>query len=613
MRKKIVLFFIFHTLLLWGSSLDAKERYERDSLSTEFSDKMNGDGAIQRYSNHDDDEFQMYDSIIIETKNKKTLTLSVVLHKKTTYPQSTILINTIYSDVKNINMGKEWAKKGYAAVILNTRGKYLSTDPLETFENEAEDINEAIQWIVGQKWSNGKVGMIGGSYSGFSQWAAAKKLHPSLKTIVPQAAVGIGTMDFPMRNHIFFGYSLRWLNQVTNNKMTDYQDFNNTRKWNSIARNWYISGKSFRKLDSVSGKPNATFQKWLNHPEYDDFWKKMIPYASEFAAIDIPVLTITGYFDADKSGALYYFNQHLQYRKKAEHYLIIGPYDHLGAQGFIKKDVRGYTIDEAAHLNLNQIISEWFDYVLNGKPKPSFLKDKINYQVMGTNQWKHAGTLSEPDTHQLKLYLDPERRDLSEKFLKGSRMKFSTLTVDYKDRSDADELLNLKYQIIDDSLYRKNNIIFSTSPFAEDFEFSGNLSGRLKIAVNKRDVDLYISVYQLLPGGRYFMLSSNVLRASYHKGSEKRHLLIPDKKESIEIDYHDWISKKIEKGSQLILSIGVVKSPFWQINYGTGKPVNDESIDDAADPLQIKLYGDSYIEVPYSINLQKTDQPAQPD
>lgn len=44
-------------------------------------------------------------------------------------------------------------------------------------------------------WCNGKVAMIGGSYLGFSQWAT-KKLHPALKTIVPQVAVAPG-VDFP--------------------------------------------------------------------------------------------------------------------------------------------------------------------------------------------------------------------------------------------------------------------------------------------------------------------------------------------------------------------------------------------------------------------------------
>ena len=87
-------------------------------------------------------------------------------------------------------------------------GKYTSNSTIEPFEHEQEDINQVIDWMIKQPWSNGKVGMIGGSYLGLSQWADTKKLHPALKTIIPQVSVGIGTVDFPMNNKIFTSYGL---------------------------------------------------------------------------------------------------------------------------------------------------------------------------------------------------------------------------------------------------------------------------------------------------------------------------------------------------------------------------------------------------------------------
>ena len=282
--------------------------------------------GAQLLKNFEKEVFTIYDSIKVTTKDNGILTLSVVLNNKAPKPQSTILINTIYSDPKNINDAKKLAADNYIGVILNTRGKYLSNNSIEPFEHEAEDINEAINWIIKQPWSNGKVGMIGGSYLGFSQWAATKKLHPALKTIIPQAAVGIGTEDFPMNNNIFTSYAIRWLNYVVNSKMTDYADFSDVKKWNSTYKQWYTTGKPFRRLDSISGKSNIIFQRWLNHPSYDSYWKNMIPYKKDFSKINIPILTITGYFDADQLGALYYLKNHYKYNANADHYLIIGPY-----------------------------------------------------------------------------------------------------------------------------------------------------------------------------------------------------------------------------------------------------------------------------------------------
>lgn len=61
----------------------------------------------------------------------------------------------------------------------------------------------------------------------------------------------------------------------------------------------------------------------------------MIPSSpAEYAAINIPILTITGYFDADQLGALHYYKMHNKYGNRQtvkNHYLLIGPWDHSGA------------------------------------------------------------------------------------------------------------------------------------------------------------------------------------------------------------------------------------------------------------------------------------------
>ncbi|MCS3868156.1 putative CocE/NonD family hydrolase [Chryseobacterium ginsenosidimutans] len=545
----------------------------------------------------DEKNLIIQDSIIIKTKDDGTLSLTLILNKNK-LPENTVLVNTIYPDPKNIDLVKNFVNNDYVAVILNSRGKYLSENTIEPFEHEANDINEVIDWIIKQPWSNGKVGMIGGSYLGFSQWAATKNLHPALKTIVPEAATGIGTINFPMINNIFSCYSLQWLDYVTFNKTTNSKSFYDQKKWNSVFKTWYQSGLPFRKLDSISGKPNYIFQRWLDHPNYDEYWKKMIPYHEDFSKITIPILSTTGYFDADKSGALYYFREHNKYKKENEHYLIIGPYDHSGAQGFIKNELRGYKIDPVASIDLNKIWLEWFDYIFKNQPKPSFLKDKINFQVMGTNEWRSTRSMDVFEKNKAKFYLNNEEGNLSLSNSKTGNNNFSTLKIDLKDRTDADELLSLKYNIVDDNLYTKNNLLFKTEPFKKSLEFSGSFSGDIVFSVNKKDADLYLSLYEETTNGQYFLLSSYVTRASYANDSERRTLLTAGKIKDISFINNDFVSKKIEKGSKLIVMIGVVKSPYWQLNYGTGKEVSTEDMSDAKEPMEIKLYNKSYIEFP---------------
>ncbi|WP_336963198.1 CocE/NonD family hydrolase [Chryseobacterium contaminans] len=538
------------------------------------------------------------ENFIIETKDLKTksgstLTITIVRKKENKSPLPVILTNNIYAGEFDGYFGKRAAIYNYVGAVVNTRGKRNSNDINNPFEHESQDIYEVIDWVSKQPWSNGKVGMIGGSYLGFSQWAATKKLHPALKTIVPQVSVGIG-IDYPAQNNVFMSYMLQWIQYVTNNKFTDEADFSNGTKWDSINTAWYKSGKSFRALDTISGKPSKIFQRWLDHPGYDQYWQKMVPYKNDFAKINIPVLTTTGYYDADQIGALYYFKKHHQYNKNANHYLVIGPYDHAGAQSFGATYVDGNPIDSVARISIDELAFSWFDYILKDGKKPELLKDKVNFQVMKTNTWKHVPTIDGMHNATLKFYLK-DLKNSSSVFTKPNKVEFTQQIVDFKTRDEKDI-----YRTISkiDSARVNNLIYFESEPLDKDIIVSGNIEGLLNVSINKKDIDPYIYLYQLQPDGKRVLLSTHRTRASYSKNNEVRQLLKPGKMEQIPIRQSMFISRKIEKGSKLLLFVGVGKSAYWQINYGTGKDVSDETIKDAGEPLEVKWYNDSYVEIP---------------
>lgn len=551
------------------------------------------DPLLKKWEAH---TFTVRDSLLITSKKGHDISIRVVVNN-TIKKGSSIVVNTIYSQPDDINDAKEIASRGYMCVYINARGKFLGRQKIEPFEHEHEDINEVIDWIVKQPWSNGKVGMIGGSYLGFSQWAATKKLHPALKTIIPQVAVGIG-IDYPMQNNIFMSYMLQWLDYVTGTPTVNQESFSDRKKWMKIYRDWYTSGKPFNQLDAISGKKDDLFQRWLQHSSYDRYWQNMAPVSEDYAKINIPVLTTTGYFDDDQIGALTYYQNHTRYHKQADHYLIIGPYDHGGGQGYIKNRIAGLNIDPAANINLKEVCFQWFDYILGGKEKPVFLKDKINYEVIGKNAWKSAASMDEFDKHKRKYYLDEKMK------LSPARNKpgyCSTLKVDLKDRSDADRILKYPSDIITDSLPGTNHYLaYTTDPFHEETEITGAFSGTLSFAVNKKDCDISMNLYEVLPDGKYFLLSKYIGRASYAEDPAIRKLLVPNAITTIPVKNTTFISKKIEKGSRLMLLVGINKNPSWQINYGTGKDVSEESVKDAGEPLEIKWYNDSYIEIPFS-------------
>jgi hypothetical protein len=101
-----------------------------------------------------------------------------------------------------------------------------------------------------------------------------------------------------------------------------------------------------------------------------------------------------------------------------------------------------------------------------------------------------------------------------------------------------------------------------------------------------------------MPDGRYFHLSYTIGRASYSHDITRRTLLEPNKIESIPFSNTHLVSKRLSKGSRILVYINVNKNPFSELNYGTGKPVSEESIKDADEPLMVKWYNDSYVKIP---------------
>lgn len=546
--------------------------------------------------NEDNKKYVIEDSLLIPGHGNALLSAVVVRPRNLNGPAPVILTSNIYAGPGDKNRAKEAAAQGYVGVVINTRGKFRSPDAIEPYEHDGADIYAALDWISKQPWCNGKAGMYGGSYLGFSQWAALKKVHPILKTAVPQVAVGAG-IDFPRFNGVGYGYSLQWIHYVSNNKLTDYPEFSNAARWTELFNKWFQSGLPFRKLDSLDGRPNALFQRWLDHPEFDRFWQQTIPVDQDFAKINIPLLTITGYFDDDQRGALHYYMQHHNWNKKADHYLFIGPFDHGGAQSNSSTEVRGYTVDSVGVMSINDLVWDWFNYQLRDGEKPKQLLNKITYQVMGTNEWKGAPSLKEISNDSLKLFLTHRFSEgsLSLQSQKPVKQGWLEYSLDFTKRP----LVDYTPMIQSKALPPLNHLlVFMSDPLEKDLIMNGSMSGSLQLILNKKDADLSFDLYEYTADSNYILLSSTTERISFVLNPRKRTLVQPGKPLSLPVYNAYFSSRKLQKGSRLVLVAGGIRDAGMEINYGSGKPVADESIADGKVPLQIQWSNQSYITIP---------------
>lgn len=547
-----------------------------------------------------EDEAARYtiEEALVPAPGGATLSALVARSRRLEAPLPAALQFTIYADPAGHRAtALQAAARGYAGVVVDARGKRLGSGGIRPYEHEAEDATAAIDWVSRQSWSDGRVGMHGGSYSGFAAWAATKRRHPALRTIVPIVAA-IPGQGVPMENNVFLFANYAWAFYVGNNRLLDNDTYFQRGRWDQLAEDWYASGRAFREIDQVDGTPNPWLQRWLQHPAYDAYWQAMVPYGEEFAGIDIPVLSITGYYDDSQVSALQWYREHLRHRPDARHYLVIGPYDHFGAQAAVKpRNVNGYPVDPVARFDSVALTYAWFDHVFRDAPLPALLRDRVNYQLMGSNEWRSAPSLdaaAEPVLFHLAgtacgAYHCLARTPASTPPLRQQ--------VDFADRSTEGHGY-YPYPALRDAFEPDSGVAFASEAFTVPTSLVGAFSGELKVRIDKRDFDFSVSLYELIADGRVLQLSYYLGRASHARDMSRRELLVPGEWTVLPFERTRMNARRMEAGSRLLAVVDVVKDARHQVNMGTGRDVSDETIADAVSPLHIEWHPDSVLRIP---------------
>jgi putative CocE/NonD family hydrolase len=546
-----------------------------------------------------DDDARRYivdNDVLIKTRDGVSVAAVVVRPRSIPKPMPALLKITI-EDAKDD--AKECAAHGYAGVVVYSRAKPTSTRRVVPYQHDGDDARSVISWIAKQPWSDGRVAMYGDGYSAFTSWSAATRMPSALKAIATSASTAPG-IDVPMAGSIFQNSAYRWSLYMTTTKESVEQSYGDDALWRALDQKWYRSGRRYRDLGRLQRQPDPIFIRWLNHPSYDLFWQRMIPFQEQFAHINIPVLTTTGYFAASEPGALYYFTQHYRYNPHANHTLLIGPYDDDVMQHGPVALLHSFEVDSVALIDLHELQYQWFDHILKGAAAPTPLTDRVNYEVMGANEWRHAPSLEAMAGSSLRFYLDAaapaERRRLTQH--KPAKSASTLQSVNFADRTDAGWMPPT--ELITKGLVTHNDMTFVSEPLPKPTEISGLVSARLDFTLNKMDVDLNVMLYERLASGDYVRLFNPVyeFRASYAQDRINRHLLKAGERQELAFTSERITSRRLQAGSRLVVVLGINKRPDREINYGTGNDVSEESITDAKPPLKVRWYNDSYIDIP---------------
>ncbi len=489
-----------------------------------------------------------------------------------------ILIRTPYLKATNLIDVPTWAayfaSRGYVFVMQDVRGRGDSEGDFNFFFQEATDGYDTIEWLGAQPFSTGKVGMMGVSYLGTVQWLAAREHPPHLTCMAPTAPAGRYLEELPFVGGAFMHqWALNWLNGVSG-KID--QGPNESR--GDLDR--VLAHRPLISADSVMGRPMRLYREFLTHPLMSDYWKRIQFTPTDFAKIDIPTLTVTGWFDGDQPGAMFYWRGLVANApQKDRHFLVAGPWEH--AQTFLggSTKVGDMEFSPESIIDLKALHIRFFDWCLKGTA-PAFEAPRARLYVTGVNQWRTFDAYPVKGASDRRLYLTSGGRANS---LAGDgRLSWQVPGPEKPDQYTYDPKRPAPASLGPSAdgedrrpIQRRDDVLVYTSDaVTEPLDVIGAVSVDLEAASDALDTDFTAVLTDVAPDGSAVKLgpSIGIRRARYRNGYTKEELLTPGKVERFSIDLND-IAHQFKPGHRVRLEISSSAAPHFNPNQNTGNPV----------------------------------------
>ncbi len=448
-----------------------------------------------------------------------------------------LLMRTPYGNF-NPQSGYWFAKRGYAVVLQDVRGKSDSYGEFNPFVNEALDGYDTQQWCGRQPWSNGKLATFGGSYVGATQWLTASLAAENLTCMFPVVAAS----DF-YRHWIYSGgvFALSF------NTMWGALSISARVGQNMEAEpiNWkeLFNVLPLSDIPAMLGRETPWYGQWLSHPRYDEYWKEL-SIARKYEQIKAPAFNVGGWYDIFLEGTLENFSGmrsrggSQQAREGSR--LVIGPWFH-GSSG---TEVGQLDFGPASIIDTRQLQIDWFDYWLKGKENGLLDRPPVRLFVMGENKWRDFQSWP------------PEGAEPTEYFLhsdKGANSSFGDGTLSTTPPAGKEKVDLFTYDpanpvptlggndccrenIVPEGPYdqrpleyRDDILIFTGAELADPLTVIGPVEVKLWAASSAVNTDFTAMLVDVYPDGRAINITSGIIRAPMREGLDTWNELAPGK------------------------------------------------------------------------------------
>ncbi|MDP6667993.1 MAG: CocE/NonD family hydrolase, partial [Dehalococcoidia bacterium] len=222
-----------------------------------------------------------------------------VLIERTPYDKTT-------SSESNLKAGEYYASHGYATVIQDVRGRFASEGEFYPFrddgDGEKQDGYDTVEWAAEQPWSNGKVGTIGGSYSGSTQYRLLATQPPHLVAAFARQSSSDYFREWVYRDGALeLGFNVKWalIHTATHARRLapsgdeDEVEHAATRAAEDYEK--WLEHVPVSPLPPVAGL-QQWFSDWTDHPNHDAYWNEF-NIVRTHDRVNVPVHHFGGWFD----------------------------------------------------------------------------------------------------------------------------------------------------------------------------------------------------------------------------------------------------------------------------------------------------------------------------
>jgi len=488
-----------------------------------------------------------------------------------------------------------YVEDGYIRVFQDVRGRYRSegtyvtnrplSGPLNpTGIDHATDTYDTIEWLIRNlPETSGKVGVIGGSYEGFTALMASVSGHPALKAVVPiNPMVDVWRGDDWFHNGAFRQITLGVLPIVMAGKQAGPPAVPYVDLYARMLETG--SAGDYMRRYGLDAFPLA--KRFIDHPAYDAVWQgQALDKLLAGRPIQVPMLLVAGRYDEqDQYGAPAVFRALHPLDRDHKVSLLAGPWAHMGvngdgsALGAIRFD------EDTAARARREIIKPFLDGHLKDGAKPADLPAVISYAT-GGGGWRRSEALPAPS---VPFYLraggkldlaKPGAGEGSDDYVSDPAKPVGVLSRPFffAGRSDA-----WKTSLIADQRFaaqRPDVLTYVTAPLDKPVHVFGQPQAEIFAATTGTDGDVVVKLIDVYPdemedltlAGYQMPVAMEIFRGRYLNGFDKPAPLTPGKTEAYRFDL-PLADHVFAKGHRIMVQVQSTWFPVYDRNPQTFVP-----------------------------------------